>query len=131
MKLELKHLSPYLPYGLKIAYGKTPVICEMTTNQCSNDTMTIDMVLENEFYQPILIPITDLNEYHPAMIEINKIHTVSYNAGNTFVELENECDSDPYSVEWLPNACVEILVKHHIDVFGSINKGLAIDINTL
>jgi hypothetical protein len=131
MKLELKYLAPYLPYGLKITDGK-------------NDTFsTLELkpqmlgVIEdvNQFYRwfvskdfkPILRPLSDLTKEIEGENEISELHRLSSYSHEVFNKLvENKLD--PYFLEyWI----FEILIKNHFDIFGLIPAGLAIDINTL
>jgi hypothetical protein len=105
MKLELKHLAPYLPYGLSILDGW-------------GDVRTLDYsYLNNIHCKPILRPLSDLmsGEFmdniisQKERIEIKKLNTCHWLSYNSF----------------------QYLLKHHFDVFGLIEKGIAIDINTL
>ena len=94
MKLELKHLAPYLPYRLTI-YDKYKNsdkfdIYEMTLNNFNG-------VMKNDLRKPILLP-------SPFKDFINRDYT--YN-------------------EWM------FFFKMKYDVFGLIEKGLAININTI
>ena len=65
MKLEIKHLSPYLPYSLKV---KLPPIPEsgikehvmVAEAELSNNWVTISGILRNSNYKPILRPLSDL-----------------------------------------------------------------------
>jgi hypothetical protein len=122
MKLELKHLAPYLPYGLMcLAQGEDKAQFEL---QGISDVYYADLheigrtVCEQYDFEdtfPILRPLSDLTEY-------------SYTIGS-YSNLEDfkTCvyNREVYALEW------EDLLKHHFDVFGLIEKGLAIDINTL
>jgi len=133
MKLELKHLAPYLPYGLKMK----------DIYSCDNDTLLgvyrygselgyqvknedhlnpVFYPFENVEHKPILRPLSDLKDgVHPRAIFTNhELDTIDNN-----LLLEDE----PY---WgLPYQKVVALIENHFDVFGLIDKGLAIDINTL
>ena len=123
-KLELKHLSPYLPYELKGRY--------YPTQNKSVGTVTIDCEtlhrFENELdkLKPILRPLDSvcdgMNDETP---------------NPCFDELDEgskdcfRCLSDQEALDVLPYSDMIILFKYHIDVFGLIPKGLAIDINTI
>lgn len=79
MKLELKHLAPYLPYGLKIKSNKTGEIFTLTgfSSECGGEFTTCELanILNEKFYgnlcaiKPILRPMSDL---HSFMIEFLK-----------------------------------------------------------
>ena len=125
MKLELKHLAPYLPYGLKMLSSITHEVDEMqylntTKNHVGRND---DFANESEEFvtchnignsKPILRPLSDLelDEFN------NKIFNREY-------IIDKETDADLGYYEWC------FLFSEHFDVFGLIEAGLAIDINTL
>ena len=118
MKLELKHLAPYLPYNLKIKtnYGWDTVttLNEYEVNGDHEHSYSYEdhpnEVLE---FKPILRPLADLenDEYK------NRIFNREY-------IIDKKTDTDLGYYEWC------YLFENHFDVFGLIEKGLAIDINT-
>ena len=127
MKLELKHLAPYLSYGLKIhsmykVKDSSPIIFEMKTDN-------IDIVISHDSRKPILRPLSDLVK----VIEIdggmftpiyhNAFHEDKYNLGE-YMNGFSHYKSIKYGI-------IERLLEWHFDVFGLIEKGIAIDINTL
>jgi hypothetical protein len=153
MKLELKHLAPYLPYKLQVSINKNG--WEYMISGSSNiaelrglygDDMCLlyqeneGFDLDFESFELILRPKTDLVKE----IEIN---------GKKFVpafvlwpvSIKEEEDFEIYGKipdYWKNNLNLEFendliyremkyLFKWHFDVFGLIEKGLAIDINTL
>ena len=98
--LELKHLAPYLPYGLKVFlvnhnYHEYPMTSENI------------ITIEGTIRKPILRPLSDLD-----LPEDNEFNTPENLQGCTF-------------------GYVTGLISEHYDVFGLIEKGLAIDINTI
>lgn len=130
-KIELKHLAPYLPYGLKVM---------MPTKQDSNEPWIEEMksiyetriniyrkksVVFGEF-KPILRPLFDLTE--DDLRRLNNLHSESgkqsgpsdftFWYGNT-ATLQDSINT----LEWL--------YKNHYDVYGLIERGLAIDIKSL
>jgi hypothetical protein len=122
MKLELKHLSPYLPYGLSIS--------------CEHEILTLDGLDVNgdiyncdtgeipiECIKPILRPLSDLSnkkqiaEFYMSFKEhLKRIYPSETNGLNPATWSRR-------SVEWL--------LENHFDVFGLIENGLAIDKNTI
>ena len=142
MKLELKHLAPYLPYGLKV---KTKYGCDtmQTLNEfCVNGDCEEwysyegdDELLE---FKPILRPLTDLTKmtkigkdnFEP--LERLKCIDLGY---TDWISNEREGWINKYGRErWIgviPSALINLLFEWHFDVFGLIDAGLAIDINTL
>ena len=124
MKLELKHLSPYLPYGLKVYEGEigdyNNRIRLMNLGEGrSNHWVGVKAILKSHepkgfsYYRPILRP---LSEFY-----LNPFHDYP-NREMFYADIKNKTIS---VIIW------EDLLKGHFDVFGLIEKGLAVDINTL
>lgn len=124
-KLELKHLAPYLPYGVKVrSRQETTYILNIFSNMRGEGLESRDIYscLDNQ-YKPILRPLSDLTKE----IEHN---------GDRFVPSKAlSCwDLDGISLIDIPHIPVnlyELFLKWHFDVFGLIDKGLAIDINSI
>lgn len=122
MKLELKHLAPYLPYGIQIetvilAYTGNPP--EPSHDEYGSTELTLKNIEQHLKYgfRPILRPLSDLEKHSPELIgEFNL---------NGLPKKEMDC------VAGCSYEFVIELFKRHFDVFGLIEKGLAIDINTL
>jgi hypothetical protein len=130
MELELKHLAPYLPYKLKVLY-QTGIIYEFI----GPEEYGIQMISKDGqlktcgicTFKPILRPLSDL------VIDENLIED--------FIGLGNWCPAyDEYIGHWYPDASfaqqapyvifVYFLVNHY-DVFGLIEKGVAVDVNSI
>ena len=122
MKLELKHLAPYLPYGLNYQYTGNGITKIMGSHN-------IDIV-NGEVFKPILRPLSDLTKE----IEIDGEIFIPYDWIKENID-RHGCYID-YSdmfiepTEYAYNV-VSKLFEWHFDVFGLIEKGLAIDINDL
>ena len=147
-KLELKHLAAYLPYGLKIKgeqFIHTMVIDMMTV---TTKEIGIWFLLNSKIQslKLMLRPLSDLNNLKN---EIN-LHSINMLIGRNGVygDIEVELcngeiifvtESDPFSTydrakEIDLNVFQTVmneLMKGHFDVFGLIDKDLAIDINTI
>jgi len=127
-KLELKHLAPYLPYGLK-GMSKNETVFLLSTYQnmgCFIENRTIDTFL-NDGYKPILRPLSDLTKE----IKHNGEKFVPYIKANWS---KRECDMyilGQKNINQAPYWFTEKLLEWHFDIFGLIEAGLAIDINTL
>lgn len=136
MKLEIKHLAPYLPYGLKYATlsdddGETYFIDKR------NNTITVDGSVNNvtniclieysrPIYKPILRPLSDLTKE----IEINgeKFYPIYR------MELLGYYDMKCLHIDGVKSISynmMQFLLEWHFDVFGLIPNDLAIDVNTL
>lgn len=145
MRLELKHIAPYLPHQLQIltpnCEGHLSILKGLKSNKfdqlCIRDSD--DKWWINSSVKPILRPLSDLTK------EIQTIH------GEVFIpykDIENQ-----FNIEGLNNnlyylvkreddgnvfislienyQIIQILFQWHFDIFGLIENGLAIDINTL
>jgi len=144
MSLELKHLAPYLPYKLNFVHNDClkKLASLQYGNSVPDDNYMELVTCTNLVYakvseiKPILRPLSDLTKE----IEVN---------GEKFVPIEklleencfdlsklNQEDIDSYyhsylsDVFWCYGDAVK-LISWHFDVFGLIEKGLAININTL
>ncbi len=124
MKLELKHLAPYLPYGLQI---------QMHSGTWTLERHLMQMLATESGHtnKLILHPISDLTK------EIE-------HKGEKFNPFDELCKFSDYT-EWLMSIeddlyemstpqrwayeLVEKLFEWHFDVFGLIDEGLAIDTN--
>lgn len=127
MKLETKHLAPYLPYNLMcevLNSGQEKEIGEMIAvyndgSACFGNIVESDKGFE--YIKPILFPLTELEYYT-----------------NGLKHLRYRTDKDAVSdiISDIENGVAEFKImsmcfQEHIDVFGLIKNGLAIDVNTL
>lgn len=113
MKLELKHLAGYLPYGLK--YKDIPDGFEGIRELGLFD---IDWCLVNG--KPILRPLSGLTR--------KELELEGFDSYIDYLTYENK------GSEWTlkaPFNMVQYLLSQHFDIYGLIENGLAIDINTL
>jgi hypothetical protein len=161
MKLELKHITPYLPYGLNFQcvdiesqeYEELPFVGINISNGfekllISNQEIEIDELDVNEYevYKPILRPLSYLTKE----IEVNGEKFVPSERIDThFLQINGfqskikYCKSEIGNIDLLEIkgiSCgilsvdywiIQQLFEWHFDVFGLIKQGLAIDINTL
>jgi len=121
-KLELKHLSSYLPYELECLDEK------------ENKTFTLSLIdVKNKTVNDKSYMLNDCNNIKPLLIPINLISSFDDIMGK-FSEYSwcqfKECVldvgfNDGYEVLGYKQA--ELCLKHHIDIFGLINKKLAIN----
>ena len=124
--LTIKHLSAYLPYGLKAIDSDGNI-----------DIVTCIDIEEIDGYniKPILRPLSDLQKL--IVEEFDKYDGIrdgkaNYQIIDLFCE-ENGCYGDVVNIDLtkLPYECAIYIFENHYDFFGLIDKGLAIDINTL
>lgn len=115
MKLEVKHLAPYLPYGLKgmrIDYeslGEHELVGLTVW-----DIITSGGKLDYKYFKPLLHPLSRLTD--------KMVKDFGYAMKEDFiVQIQNETV--------LVNVWND-LISNHWDVFGLIEKGLAEPIET-
>ena len=128
MKLELKHLAPYLPYALKIqgiTHGEIAELscCTETSVNITTRSFQYGMWADIFDIKPILRPLSDLTK------EIN-MYGDMVSAYEILPRREKEDYKNPIIGYWSWDA-MQILFEWHFDVFGLIELGLAIDKNTL
>ena len=139
MELEVKHLAPYAPFGIKVFLGKT----EKDLTAISIDSKFVFVTqwggsrekqmagIEN--IKPIFRPLSEFGNSD----DLRKVHE--------FIGLGKWCEAyDQYFDAWFNDACsvdklvlqcpydvLQYFFSNHYDVFGLIKEGLAIDVNTL
>jgi len=131
-KIKLKHLAPYLPYELKMVvfvrgwgnnHNKEHIrIKDVGINQ-------IEWLVTSTRNKPILRPLSDLKK---PMTDIDGVFIpFDYLIDNTKVIICENYINKNISLLSIKYYDMEKLFQWHFDVFGLIEKGLAIDINTL
>ena len=151
--LELKHLAPYLPYKLRIMYGKRNCVMVMLTDS-SNHWISIHSVINRQWndkypLRPILRPLSDLTKEIEGVNGINfipiKMLLIMFKPKSFDIEIK---ETDKYweanYKSWIApflridknilnnkHWIIEKLFEWHFDVFGLIEKDLAININTI
>ena len=126
MKLELKHLAPYLPYVLKIS-NRNPLVGTRILDsdiENSDEIVNIGACIRLQ-YKPILRPLSHYKKW--IIKDIKKDLECTHNQVMEFL-----CFMDgSISLDMATVGLYNIMCKKHIDFNGLIDKGLAIDINTL
>jgi hypothetical protein len=135
-KLTIEHLAPYLPYGVYVYHedqeSKTDKVIGVYNNTIDFETWSPVRPYLDE-YKLVLRPLSDLtreiehdgekfvpSDYWDHLINGNEIN----------IELITMAEHH-YNDYWLPYFVHQKLFEWHFDVFDLIDKGLAIDINTL
>ena len=142
MKLELKHLAPYLPY--KLTVKDTRLTEGNQYRQLLPWLLTNDPKQEITIFIPILRPLSDLTieiehngEKFVPFIEI--LRDSSFKV-DSFDDVEYERWRKHFECPLKQNNLfidssmfceIQLMISWHFDVFGLIPEGLAIDINTL
>ena len=142
MKLELKHLANYLPYGLKARFRETDkpncrkyvigtigaMYCEK--NGCVSITCYDTVNAAPTKFMPILRPLTDLYRKDLSFNE-EILDSFSDYSWNRFEEVFFSVLKPRNANEFITYENTELLFKNHYDLFGLIEQGLAFDINDL
>jgi len=151
--LELKHLAPYLPYGLRIDISyyndedddykvsgsyDYPIVTgvdirfdNLVCYYSRSSSYGIDITQEYamEHIKPILRPLSDLTKE----IEVNGEKFVPkdklFLGDKSWINFKSSIKK--YALHCEPYWIIQKLYEWHFDVFGLIEEGLAIDINTL
>jgi hypothetical protein len=133
MKLELKHLAAYLPYDLKIkttfGWDTMQTLNDYCVNIDFEDVHYYDS-LETTDFKPILLPLSDLTKE----IDVNgeKFVPIEEYKGRYLGDRLDECiNASPSDLKYAQFHVIEQLLEWHFDIYGLIDAGLAIDINTL
>lgn len=155
MKLELKHLAPYLPYNIRLQFIikdeiiKTGVMTRLLNY--SHETHPERIAIDNYdsehiwMFKPILRPLSDLVKQinygiqtysFTDLLEISDTDGCIFEFDHGNIKVINFIDSiakfnSYHYINYLPYVVVEMMIEKHFDVFGLIEQGLAIDINTL
>jgi hypothetical protein len=153
-KLTLEHLSPYLPYKLEVKIFDDRIKVMNATNSSSTYWVGIGACVKwSENCKPILRPLSDLTkeiEYNGEkfvpIIEIakkfypryNDFEFVEYDPVEEIIMLQSRIDNSPYfqfafnvGSKSISHRLVQELLKLHIDIFGLIEKNLAINKNSI
>jgi len=131
MKLELKHLAGYLPYGLKTLTGWNNIeeIIGFKDETYFIKGGNVYAYGDIQECKPILRPLSDLTKE----IEVNgqKFIPIEFNAfkhsKDDIIEFQNRF----IHYKGMKFGIIERLLEWHFDIHGLIENGLAIDINTL
>lgn len=142
-ELKLEHLAPYLPYALKCIVGKEKVLLIGLDTEAEYWIIWKKLAASNQGcsypsknFKPILRPLSDLTKEIEQLEEFCPYtEDERYNSeGEDGFEiiLENFASMNTrLQTNWFSYEFYEKLFKIHFDVFGLIEKGLAIDVNTL
>lgn len=127
-KLKLKHLAPYLPYKLKGNYEVSEVVPSAKFELRNKELRTDNVDFFLNYAKPILRPLSDLTKE----IEVNgeKFVPIEYFLGDDGDNILNAFNHNKNS-DVIEYVLVLKLLEWHFDIYGLIEKGLAINKNTL
>lgn len=133
MKLEIKHLAPYLPYNLKLVEGELSAISNRWGTVKYIDSDKDDYNTSPERIKPKLRPLSEFGDSD----NLREVHE--------FIGLGGWCEAyDHYFDAWFNDACsigklvlqapyevMQYFFSNHFDVFGLIDAGLAVEIKNV
>lgn len=151
MKLELKYIAPYLPYGLKMIFEKSGRIIELAGIQKTDANNLIFIQKYGQFYEetiwkfkPILRPLSDLTKeiehngekFVPIeWFEIGDDENLCPDYGNGNIKLisllKDMSKHNFIDLNYMQYGVIEKLLEWHFDIFGLLEQGLAVDFNSL
>ena len=123
MKLEIKHLAPYLPYGLRIEHptmmSGNRKISEMRNLGQTSIEISHRIYVQISSCKPLLRPLSDYAD----------INSNSMNSLNC--DMSEQINLNEFAIGYiclgsLYQSTYDLCLKNHIDVFGLINQGLAL-----
>ena len=127
MKLELKHLASYLPYGLNIKdvkHGSVFEALHFITIQHQDFSLfkgNFDQLINDKYLKPILFPLSSLTKDEMKNITKSDFNRYSEDYLDTILNtMKREINSKK-----LPYYLMEKLFERKFDVFGLIDAGLA------
>ena len=128
VSITLKELSDYLPYGV-IGFSKYGKIPDLLIGLLIEKDGSIIFTLQNyrtNLFKPLLRPLSDLRKEIKVngerFVPIEKLPIIGMDV------LEIESDIKHCSIE---QKNYNKLLEWHFDVFGLIDRGLAIDLNSI
>jgi hypothetical protein len=138
MKLEKKHLLPYLAYDLKAIDVDNGSVRRVTLLHFSYDMKTVGhnhLLYEGlllKKHKPILRPLSDLTNEEEGQLFGSRLNwLIEEYSTRPIHSIFTQILENNQWVLCLEYFLFEHLLEWHFDVFGLIEKGLAIDINTI
>jgi hypothetical protein len=126
MKLELKHIAPYFPYGLNVVFDNkiSGILSGIRPNLLTELIVMEELDNNTPIYKnwclddtkPVLKPLSDLNEDNARFL-----------SSDGYMAVCEEC----IYVDEMHYSDVLKLIERHYDVFGLIEQGLAISYDDL
>lgn len=126
MKLETKYLAPYLPYKIIMQCG-TIGRRILTHDYWDDNKVCLETVLKSDNIKPILRPLSDLTKE----IDIDEPNVLFRDWIESEFDINIILFTRQFDIDMLPYNVIEYLLEWHFDIFGLIEKGLAIDKNTI
>lgn len=119
MKLELKHIAPYLPYNVYVGDGRTPF--KLTEHNFTN----VFKYLTTIYLHPLSDLKKEIRHKDVDFIPVEFLIKEGFNVSDKWIE-SGFIDIIRSDYEF-----IQLLLEWHFDIYGLIENGLAVDINTL
>lgn len=125
-KLKVEYLTPYLPY--KLNFMIEGVLCEFEGIDLHQKDTIISERVTYKFSQikPILKPLIEFSLIPELLDEFSDAGLEAFE--NAFFGLRVRALS---CMDTISYSQAKLMFKHHLDVFGLIDQGLAINYNDL
>jgi len=132
MKLELKHLAPYLPYGLGVNLNRNNGMFKASHVNLHYVSIHFNSAVNETYFKyknvtyglydckPILRPLSDY-------VDINETGYTDLNCDLMDQLIINELANKTIPLSLIPFGVIQIMSEHHIDFFNLIPDGLAIN----
>ncbi len=153
-ELELKHLSPYLPYKPLVYGGSTFYELMGIIGQYDMGEIFVKVRIDEKYisevsmleHSLVLRPLSDIIETiyidNEGLVPINELSLKLYDKEPESFNSRDSCllwvnnmiyekVIKPKGYDDIPHWAFQDLIKWHFDVFGLIKKGLAIDMNKM
>jgi len=124
MKLEKRHITPYLEHDLIVMYDGVPCRLEGIDLKFYPTAIIEQRNMDLSDIKLILRPMSDLNKE----IKHNGKRFIPSKQPDVFKALKG---MHPSAAALKPYHVVRKLLEWHFDIFGLIDAGLAVDVNTL
>lgn len=139
MQLEIKHLGPYYPHGLKMTrngfIGELLSIIKYTEKDLSEGygfkvscSDWIESLEDRNCYKPLLLPLEKLQEDE---WKIAIYACCERDIESDFLDYLYRIEGVRNLIKFAPSTLMQFLFENHFDVFGLIPAGLAIDKTTI
>lgn len=135
--MKIEHAAAYLPYGLKLkGDGRVTYILR------GIDEKRLLLKTEEGFYmdynsgkKPILRPLSDLTkeitENRETFVPLHAVLAMCMKGGKHERDFLYSVSTGLTFIESIPMWAMQKLLSWHFDIFGLIESGEAIDVNTL
>ena len=124
MNLVFKNYSVYLPYNLKVKYDLNGDVKHFRIGVLTG--------IRNQVGEKLIVEI-DKYGYYPESCKpiLKSLNDLDIDILPKNLQNYSQQQIQPHNVYGLSYRTFEILLEKHYDVFGLIEKGLAVDINKL